>query len=164
MTELLSEPETWVAIAFLIFLGLLYKLGAPGMVFKALDDRSARIRAQLDEAVRLRQEAQDVLAQYQRRQAEAEKAADAILHNATIEAERLATEARTKVEEFIARRTRMAETRIAQAEAQAQADVRAAAADLAVSAAQSLLVKTTRGQAAERLIDRGIADLRAKLN
>jgi F-type H+-transporting ATPase subunit b len=164
MIEWLKEPETWVAIAFLIFLGILAKVGVPSLLFKALDDRSARIKAELDEAVRLRKEAQDVLAEYKRRQDEAEKTAESIIHNAGVEAERLAAEAQTKVEEFIARRTRMAENKIAQAEAQALADVRAAAADVAVAAAEALLVSTTKGAAAESLVSQGIADLKSKLN
>jgi len=164
MIEFLQEPETWVAIAFLIFLGILYKVGAPSLVFKALDDRSARIKSELDEAVRLRKEAEDVLAEYKRRQDEAEKTAESIIHNAGIEAERMAAEAQTKVEEFIARRTRMAENKIAQAEAQALADVRAAAADVAVAAAEALLISTTKGAAAESLVSQGIADLKSKLN
>jgi F-type H+-transporting ATPase subunit b len=164
MIELLSEPETWVAIAFLIFLGVLIKVGAPSLVFKALDDRSARIKSELDEALRLRKEAEEVLAEYKRRQDEAEKTAESIIHNASVEAERLAAEAQSKVEEFISRRTRMAETKIAQAEAQALADVRAAAADVAVAAAEALLVSTTKGEAAESLVSRGIADLKARLN
>jgi F-type H+-transporting ATPase subunit b len=164
MIELLSEPETWVAIAFLIFLGVLLKVGVPSLLFKALDDRSARIKSELDEALRLRKEAEDILAEYKRRQDEAEKTAESIIHNAGVEAERLAAEAQTKVEEFIARRTRMAETKIAQAEAQALADVRSAAADVAVAAAESLLVSTTKGAAAESLVSQGIADLKTKLN
>jgi F-type H+-transporting ATPase subunit b len=164
MIELISEPETWVAIAFLIFLGILLKVGVPAILFKALDDRSARIKSELDEALRLRKEAEQVLAEYKRRQDEAEKTAESIIHNAGVEAERLAIEAQAKVEEFIARRTKMAETKIAQAEAQALADVRSAAADVAVAAAEALLVSTTKGEAAEALLSRGITDLRTKLN
>jgi F-type H+-transporting ATPase subunit b len=164
MIEILSEPETWVAIAFLIFLGVLLKVGVPALLFKALDDRSARIKSELDEALRLRKEAEEVLAEYKRRQDEAEKTAESIIHNAGVEAERLAAEAQVKVEEFITRRTKMAETKIAQAEAQALADVRSAAADVAVAAAEALLVSTTKGEAAESLVSRGIADLKSKLN
>ena len=164
MIEFLQEPETWVAIAFLIFLGILLRVGVPSLLFKVLDDRSARIKSELDEAVRLRKEAEDVLAEYKRRQDEAEKTAELIIHNAGIEAERLAAEAQTKVEEFIARRTRMAENKIAQAEAQALLDVRAAAADVAVAAAEALLISTTKGAAAESLVSQGIADLKSKLN
>jgi F-type H+-transporting ATPase subunit b len=164
MIDLLFEPETWVAVAFVIFVGVLIRFGAPTMLTKSLDDRSTRIKAELDEARRLRQEAEEVLAQYRRRQKEAEQEAEAIVLNAKNEAERLAAEAKTKVEEFIARRTRIAETKIAQAEAQALADVRAAAADAAVAAAEKVLIETTRGAAAEALIEQGIRDVKAKLN
>src|SRR5215475_4647033 len=129
MIDLIYEPETWVAIAFLIFVGTVIKLGAPQRLFKALDDRSVRIKAELDEALKLRKEAEGVLAEYRRRQGEAERTAESIVLNARVEADRMAAEAQVRIEEFIARRTKMAETKIAQAEAQALADVRAAAAD-----------------------------------
>ena len=159
-----EDPEFWVAVAFLIFLGVLVYFGVPKMALSALDERSDRIKQALDEAQRLRSEAQAVLAQYQQKRAEAEKEAQAIIVNARVEAERLAGEAKGKVEEFIARRTKMAEGKIAQAEAQAVADVRAAAADAAVAAAEKILVQTTHGAAAESLIAKGISDLKAKLN
>jgi len=164
MIELIYEPETWVAIAFAIFVGILIRLGVPNLLFKVLDDRSARIKAELDEAVKLRKEAEGVLAEYRRKQGEAEKVAESIILNARGEADRMAAEAKAKVEEFIARRTKMAETKIAQAEAQALADVRSAAADAAIAAAETILVKTTRGAAAEALVAQGISDLKAKLN
>ena len=164
MIELINEPETWVAVAFVIFVGILIKLGVPDMLFKQLDDRSARIKAELDEALKLRKEAEGVLAEYRRKQGEAEKVAESIILNARSEAERLAAEAKAKVEDFIARRTKMAETKIAQAEAQALAEVRAAAADAAVAAAEKILRVTTHGPAAEALIAQGIRDLKAKMN
>jgi F-type H+-transporting ATPase subunit b len=159
-----EDPEFWVALAFVIFVGVLVKFGVPKMALSALDARSDRIKQALDEAHRLRSEAQAVLAQYQQKRAEAEKEAQAIIVSARVEAERLAGEAKGKVEEFIARRTKMAESKIAQAEAQALADVRAAAADAAVAAAEKVLVQTTHGAAAESLIAKGIGDLKAKLN
>src|ERR1700677_376123 len=140
MIELIFEPETWVGVAFVIFVAIMVRLGVPRLITKTLDDRSARIKAELDEAMRLRQEAEVVLAQYRRKQQEAEAEAAAIIVTARAEAERLAAEAKTKVEDFIARRTKMAESKIAQAEAQALADVRAAAADAAVTAAERILV------------------------
>ena len=164
MIDFIYEPETWVAIAFLIFVGVVIKLGLPNLLFKALDDRSARIKAELDEALKLRREAEALLAEYRRRQGEAERTAESIILNARAEAGRMAAEAQAKVEEFIARRTKMAETKIAQAEAQALADVRAAAADVAVAAAEAILVQTTHGAAAEALVAQGIGDLKAKLN
>jgi F-type H+-transporting ATPase subunit b len=164
MIEIFAEPETWVAVAFVIFIGILIRLGVPRMIVGALDDRGARIRAELDEAARLRREAEAVLAQYRCRQKETEREAEAILLSARVEAERLAAEARAKVEDFVARRTKMTETRVARAEAQALADVRAAAADAAVAAAEKVVIDTTRGSVADALIVAGIRDLKAKLN
>ncbi|MBV9971457.1 MAG: ATP F0F1 synthase subunit B [Xanthobacteraceae bacterium] len=160
---MLEDPEFWVALAFAIFVGILMKLGVPKMAFSALDARSDRIRQALDEAHRLRSEAQDVLVQYQKKRDDAEKEARSIIENASIEAERLAAEAKSKVEELVARRTKMAETKIAQAEAQALADVRSAAADAAVIAAEKILAQSTRGASADTLIAKGIGDLKAKL-
>jgi F-type H+-transporting ATPase subunit b len=159
-----EDPEFWVALAFVIFMGILVKFGVPKMALSALDERSDRIKQALDEAQRLRSEAQAVLTQYQKKREEAEKEAQAIIVSARVEAERLAGEAKGKVEEFIAGRTKMAESKIAQAEAQALADVRAAAADAAVAAAEKILEQTTHGAAAESLIAKGISDLKAKLN
>ena len=133
-------------------------------MIEALDHRSARIKAELDEARRLRDEAGKLLAEYQRKQREAEREAEAIVAEAKAEAERVAAEARVKMEEFVARRTKLAETKIAQAEAQALADVRAAAADAAVTAAEKILRDTAKGKIADDLIAQGIADVKAKLN
>ncbi len=162
--HILADAEFWVAIAFVIFLGVLVKAGAHRLLIGALDDRSARIKAELDQARSVREEAQALLADYQRRRGEADREADAIVVAAQAEAERLAAEAKTKVEEFVARRTKMAETKIAQAEAQAVADVRAAAADAAVAAAEKILADTAKGKVADDLIAQGIRDLKAKLN
>ncbi len=161
---MLHEAEFWVAIGFLIFIAVLLKLGVHRTVLGALDSRTARIQSELDEARRLREEAMAILAQYQRKRHEAEDEAQTIILNAKAEGERLATEARQKVEEFVARRTKMAETKIAQAEAQALAEVRSAAADAAVAAAEKILVQSSKGQVADDLIAQGIRDLKAKLN
>ncbi len=162
--ELLKEAEFWVAVAFVIFVGVMLKLGVHRLIASSLDDRAARIKAELDEATRLREEAQALLAAYQRKRKEADREADAIVVAAQAEAERLAAEAKTKVEEFVARRTKMAETKIAQAEAQAVADVRAAAADAAVAAAEKILSETAKGKIGDDLIAQGIQDLKGKLN
>ena len=159
-----DDPEFWVAFAFAIFIGILIKFGVPKMAFSALDARSDRIRQALDEAQRLRSEAQAVLVQYQKKREEAEKEAQGIIEGARAEAERVAGEAKGKVEEFIARRTKMAESKIAQAEAQALADVRAAAANAAVTAASTILSQTVKGQVADNLLAKGIAEVREKLN
>jgi F-type H+-transporting ATPase subunit b len=162
--HLLADAEFWVAVAFVIFFGVLIKLGMHRLLVDTLDSRAARIKAELDEAKRVRDEAQALLAEYQRKRGEADREAEAIVTAAREEAERLAAEAKSKVEEFVTRRTKMAETKIAQAEAQALADVRSAAADAAVAAAGTILSETARGKVGDDLIAQGIRDLKAKLN
>ena len=162
--ELLGDAEFWVAVAFVIFVAGMGYLGVHRMVAKSLDERAGRIKAELDEARKLKDEAAQLLAQYQRKRNEAEGEAQEIIAGAKAEAERLAIEAKAKIEEFVARRTKMAETKIAQAEAQAAADVRAAAADAAVAAAEKILTLETRGKLANALISKGIEDVRKKLN
>jgi F-type H+-transporting ATPase subunit b len=161
---MLGEAETWVAVAFVIFVGVLIYYGVHTMITGALDQRSARIRADLDEARRLKEEAAALLAEYRRKQQPAEREAAQIVAGAKAEADRLAVEARTRMDEFVTRRTKMAETKIAQAEAQALADVRAAAAEAAVAAAEKILTQTVKGSVADDLINKGIADLKSKLN
>lgn len=158
------EAEFWVAVAFFVFLGVLVRLGVHRKVLDALDRRSARIKAELDEARRLKAEAEQLLLEYQRRHREAESEASAIIDNARAEAERLAAEAKARMEDFVARRTRMAEAKIAQAEAQALADVRAAAAEAAVAAAERILAESAKGAVADRLIADGIAEAKEKLH
>ncbi len=160
----MPEAEAWVAIAFVLFLALLVYLGAHRRVIGGIDARQARIKAELDEAVRLRQEAQAVLAEFERKARDAEGEAVAIVASATAEAERLAVEAKARMEDFVLRRTRMAETKIAQAEAQALADVRAAAADTAVAAAETILAAAAKGKVAEGLLAKGIEDIKNKFN
>jgi F-type H+-transporting ATPase subunit b len=158
------DAEFWVAVAFVAFLGVLIYFGVHEMMVNYIDQRRDRIKAELDEALRLKEEALALLAQYQRKQREAEQEAAGIIAGAGAEAERMMAEAKTKMEEFIARRSNMAETKIAQAEAQALADVRAAAAEAAVSAAQTILTQVVKGEIAERLIVKGIDDVRSRLN
>ena len=158
------EAETWVALAFVVFVAGLGYIGVHKIIGKSLDDRAARIKADIDEARKLRDEAAGLLADYQRKRREAEGEAQQIVAGAKAEAERMAAEAKAKIEEFVARRTKMAETKIAQAEAQATADVRAAAAEAAVAAAEKILSAETKGKLAGELIAKGIDDVRKKLN
>ena len=151
------EPETWVAIAFAW-------LGIHRTVITALDHRAERIKGELDDARRLKEEAAKVLAEYKAKRATAEREAEEIITNAKAEAERIAAEAKTKMEDFVARRTKTAESKIALAEAQALADVRAAAADAAVQAASTILSQSVKGSVADDLLAKGIADVRQKLN
>lgn len=159
-----TQPETWVAIAFVILLVLFAYLGIHKTVLTALDHRSERIKAELDDARRLKEEAAKLLGEYQARRASAEREAEEIISNAKAEAERIATEAKAKMEDFVARRTKTAEGKIALAEAQALADVRAAAANAAVEAASTILSKSVTGSVADDLLAKGIAEVRAKLN
>ena len=159
-----AEPEFWVAVAFVILMGIFIYVGVPKTVVKALDHRAERIKAELDDARRLKDEAAKVLADYKARRASAEKEAAEIVSSAKAEAERIAAEAKAEMEDFVARRTKTAESKIALAEAQALADVRAAAADAAVAAASTILSQTVKGQVADDLLTKGIADVRQKLN
>jgi F-type H+-transporting ATPase subunit b len=142
LVELLGDAEFWVAVAFVIFVIGMGYLGVHKM----------------------KDEAAQLLAEYQRKRQQAETEAQDIVTGAKAEAERMAIEAKAKIDEFVARRTKMAETKIAQAEAQAAADVRAAAADAAVTAAEQILRQETKGPLAADLIAKGIEDVRKKLN
>ena len=164
MLEAMQETENWVALGLIIFLGLLAYLGVYRKLIAALDQRGVRIKAELDEAVRLREEAKALLAEFERKGREAEGEAEAIIASAKAEAERLAAEAKTRMEDFVVRRTKMAETKIAQAEAQALADVRAVAADAAVAAAGKILSGAAKGQIADDLLRRAIEDVKEKFN
>jgi F-type H+-transporting ATPase subunit b len=161
---MLLTPEFWVAVAFAVFVAGLAYLGVHNKILVALDQRRDKIKAELDEARRLRDEAQALLAEYKRKQGEAEREAESIIAAAMAEAERLGAEARVKNEEFLARRTKLAETKIAQAEAQALADVRNAAAEAAVTAAEKVLKETVKGKTADDLVGKGVAELKGKLN
>ncbi|MFN3655704.1 MAG: ATP F0F1 synthase subunit B [Pseudolabrys sp.] len=161
---MLNSPEFWVAVAFVIFVAGMGYLGVHRMIAKSLDERADRIKAELDEARRLKDEAAQLLAEYQRKRGAAESEAQEIVAGAKAEAERMAIEAKTRIEEFVARRTKMAETKIAQAEQQAAADVRSAAAEAAVAAAEKILAQEAKGPLAGELIAKGIEDVRKKLN
>jgi F-type H+-transporting ATPase subunit b len=159
-----AEPEFWVAVAFVILLGVFAYFRIHRTVLTALDHRSDRIKAELDDARRLKDEAAKLLAEYKARHATAEREAEDIIASAKAEAERIASEAKTKMEDFVARRTKTAESKIALAEAQALADVRAAAANAAVTAASTILSQTVKGPIAEDLLAKGITEVREKLN
>jgi F-type H+-transporting ATPase subunit b len=161
---MLYEAEFWVAIAFVILMGVFVYVGVHRTVLTALDHRAERIKAELDDASRLKAEAATLLAEYKTRRASAEREAEEIISSAKAEAERIAAEAKTKMEDFVARRTKTAENKIALAEAQALADVRAAAANAAVAAASTVLSQSVKGSVADDLLARGIAEVKAKLN
>lgn len=159
----LESPELWVAVAFVLFLVL---AGKP--IYRAiaaqLDARAARIKAELDEAARLRDEAQQLLTEYQRKQRDAVKEAEEILAHAKDEAARLQAEATASIEATLARREKMALDKIAQAEAQAVKEVRNEAVDIAVAAAERVLAKAVDEQRQAALIDQAIGELPNKLH
>lgn len=154
----------WVFMGFLVFLGILFYLGVPAKLTAALDARTAKIKSELDDARRLREEAQALLAEYQRRRGEAQAEAEAIVAQARREAEALGEEARARLEDYVTRRTKAVEQRIAQAETQAVAEVRSRAIDVAAAAATRILAEKASGSAGDELINRSIATVRSNLN
>ncbi len=162
--ELLHEPEFWVAIGFVAVIGLLLYVGVPKMVASLLDARAASIKAELDEARRLREEAQGLLAGFKAKAAGAEAEAASIVTEAKAEAERFAAEARAALTVQIERRAKQAQDKIAQAEAAAMAEIRSLAADAATAAAQSLIAARMDEKRAAALIDGSIKSLGTKLN
>jgi F-type H+-transporting ATPase subunit b len=159
-----ADPVFWVMIAFFGFVALILYYRAPGMITKALDARADAIRSELDEARRLRDEAQALLADYQRKSREAENEAKAILEQAKREGQALASETRKNLQESVERRTKLAEDKIARAEAQAVSEVRASAVESAIAAAEKILKQRASGATANALIESSIRDLDGKLN
>lgn len=158
------DATFWALVALILFGFVVAYLKVPGMITKSLDDRADKIRDELNEARRLREEAQSLLADYQRKRREAEGEADAIIAEAKEEADRLTAETNAALEDMIARRTKAAETKIAQAETQAIAEVRARAADVAVSAAEKILAAKVTGSVADGLLSKGIEEMKTRLN
>ncbi len=158
------EPAFWVAVSFFGFVALMVYLKVPGMLGKALDERADTIRKELDQARRLREEAQDLLADYQMKQRQAEEEAKTIVDNARREAEAIKVESERSLKESIERRSRLAEEKIARAEAQAVAEVRSAAVELATAAAEKVLAARATGNVGQTLVDQAIRDLKGKLN
>jgi F-type H+-transporting ATPase subunit b len=159
-----SNPLFWILVAFLAFLALILYYRVPAALGKMLDDRADAIRKELDEARKLREDAQALLADYQRKAREAETEARTIIDQAKREAEALAVEARKALAESVERRSKLAEEKIARAETQALSEVRATAVETAVSAAHELLKTRAGGSVGDALISQSINDLRGKLN
>jgi F-type H+-transporting ATPase subunit b len=159
-----ASAEFWVAVAFVIFWGILFYYGVPRRIVSSLDSRGKRVADELAEARRLRADAEALLREYEAKRAAAEREAADIVSAARDEAERLARDAQDRMAEFVRRRTAAAETKIAQAEAQATAEVRAAAVDAAVRASEQVLRGELSGPAAESLVTSSLGDVRRKLN
>ncbi len=157
------DAAFWATVALLLFIGLIVYLKVPGMIGKALDGRIKAIESELAEAERLRLEAKFLLEEYESKRQAAASEAESIVAAAREEAFRMTAEAKTSLEALIARRTRAVEDKIAQAEAQALAEVRARSADVAVEAARVLLGQKMSAKG-DALIDQAIKDVGAKLN
>ena len=152
-----------VAAAFVLFFVIFgKKIG--GVVSTGLDDRAQKISDEIEQATRLREEAQELLASFEKKQHEALKEAESIVAGAKDEAERLAVEAAAQLESSLKRAEQMAKDRISQAEAQAIAEVKAQAVDLAMDAAKRILSSDVTGKKADALLDAAIQDLDGKLH
>ncbi|WP_291844845.1 F0F1 ATP synthase subunit B [Maricaulis sp.] len=159
-----GDPSFYAFLALIAFFALLLHMGVHKTIAKTLDDRADAILSELEDAKRLREEAAEMLASYQRKQREAEAEAEAIITQAKAEAKSLKAEARKEMTERLERRTAMAEQRIAQAEAQAAAEVKAAAAELAVQAAEEILKTKLKKTDLNKLVDADIKSVGERLN
>jgi len=153
------DAHFWVSVALVVFLVIIWRAKVPGMIANALDGARAKVRAQLDEAMQLREEAQAMLAQAHAQRLETERAAAEMLAAAEADAARLRADAERALEEDILRRRALAERKIALAESQAAADVKAAAAELATQTAEAILAARIAGAASDPLIDQGLERL-----
>lgn len=158
------DATFWALVALVIFLGVVFYMKVPGMISKSLDERANRIRNELDEARRLREEAQQLLAEYQRKRKDAEQEAGDIVAAAKREADLLVAEAQKRTEEYVARRTALAEQKIGQAERDAVNEVRASAVDIAVEAARKLLGDNVDAKVDADLFKTSLQQVKAKLN
>lgn len=156
------DPEFWIAVAAAVFIAVVWR-PVRRTLLGGLDARAARIRAELDEARRLREEAEQLLAGYRRREHEARAEAEAIIVHAKDEAGRIAAQSARELEQTLARRQRLAEERIAQAEAKAVGEIRSVAVDVAIAAARDIIVAETDAERSGALIDAAIAALPQRL-
>jgi F-type H+-transporting ATPase subunit b len=161
--SMFADPTFWVAVAFVIFLGLAGKAAWKGIT-GMLDQRAVAITKQLDDAIKLRAEAEATLAEYKMKRDAAESEAKGIIDLATAEAASMKTRAEAELANTIKLRERQALDRIAQAEAKAMAEVRATAVDAAISATRTLLEERMRAGQGSELVDQAIADLPRRLN
>jgi F-type H+-transporting ATPase subunit b len=161
---MLATPELWVFVSFVLFVALLVYYGIPNKLMKALDDRADRIRADLDEARRLREEAQGILADYQSKRRQAEQEAEDIVAMARREAEFYAQEQRKSLTESLQRRLKLAEEKIARAEEQAILDIRSKSVDVAIAAAGTVIARQLEGKTAESLVEKSVRDISTRLN
>lgn len=164
MTYLLQDTSFWTFVGLIVFFIVIWRAGAFKAIGGALDDRAEKIRTELDEARRLREEAQELLASYKRKQAEAAEEAKKTIRQAKADADLMREEAKREIAERVERRTALAEARIAQAEAAAANEVKALAADLAVEAAKDLLSNKLSKTQRNALVKADITAVKDRLN
>ena len=162
--QFIYEPEFWVAVSFFIFIGVLVYFGVHMKVVSALDARALLISKELEEARRLREEAENVLADYRRKLGDVVTEVDNITALATTEAKTLAAETRQSLKEYFDRRIKLAEQKIARAEMETVREFRSVAVDAAIAAAQNLIVAKLTPDRAKKLVSESIKALKSKLN
>lgn len=158
------DATFFALVGLIIFLGILAYVKVPAMITGSLDKRADQIRNELEQAKLLREEAQQLLAEYQRKRKEAESEAKGILSAAEREATVLREEAKAKTEEYVSRRTAMAEQKIQQAETDAINEVRAKAVDLAITAAEKLIASKIDSKASAELFKSSLGEMKTRLN
>ncbi|MGH7004991.1 MAG: F0F1 ATP synthase subunit B [Alphaproteobacteria bacterium] len=158
------DATFYALVGLVIFLALVVYLKVPGTVGSSLDARADKIRDELEEARRLREEAQSLLAEYQRKRKEAEKEAGEIIAIAQREAHGLLEEAKKKTEDYVARRNRLAEQKIAQAQVEAVNEVRASAVDIAVAAASKIMADKVDAKSSAELFKSSLTQVKSRLN
>jgi len=154
------DTTFWVAVAFVLFVALLVYFAVPRKIIAALDKRADNIQQELSEARRLREEAQSILADYQRKQRDAEAEAKDIIAQAEREAQAYAQETRRQFDEMLERRMRMADEKIARAESDAVAEVRSRAVDASVDAAEQIIASKLDDEKARALINQSVEQLK----
>ena len=164
MVHAMQDPTFWVAIAFVLFIGGLMFAKAHTNIAASLDEKAAAIKAQLDEALNLRKDAEKLLAEYQRKQRDAKNLAETIISDAEKVAESLKVQAKNDIEELVERRERLAKEKLAQAEQLAIKEVKAAAVTAAVSAAKQVLSDSLKGKEGDALVKASIDEVETKLH
>jgi F-type H+-transporting ATPase subunit b len=162
------DATSWATLialfALIIFIGVVVYVKGPAMVAKSLDERAARIRNELDDARKLREEAHALLLEYQKKRKDAEAEAGGIVAAAKREAELIVEDAKAKTEDYVARRAATAEAKIAQAERDAVNEVRAHAVDIAIEAARSVMAGEIDGKVDAGLFKSSLQELKSKMN
>jgi F-type H+-transporting ATPase subunit b len=161
--EFIYEPEFWVAVSFFIFIGVLIYLGIHKKVASALDARALRISEELEEARRIREEADKLLADYRRKLGDVVTEVDNIIALAVKQAETLAVETRQSLKEHVERRIKLAEGKIARAEMEAVRELRNDVVDVAIAAAQNLIAAKLTPDRAKKLVSESTKALKTLL-